>query len=131
MPRPTCPRRITHCPPCGYYKPAGIPLSALEEVLLEADEMESLRLADAEGMYNQDAAQQMGVSRQTFERILKRAREKVASALSHGMAIRLAQSKSAHVSDSFDGSLSSMRGHGVGGGRHRRGRGAGTGLAQQ
>lgn len=89
MPRPTCPRKICHQPPCGYYKPAGVPLSALEEVLLAADEMESLRLADAEGLYNQDAAQHMGISRQTFERILKRAREKVASALAHGMAIRL------------------------------------------
>ncbi|MBN1404623.1 MAG: DUF134 domain-containing protein [Opitutales bacterium] len=89
MPRPICPRRISHRPPSGYYKPAGIPLSDLEEIVVAADELESIRLADAKGMYNQDAAKEMGVSRQTFERILKRAREKVAHALTQGIAIRL------------------------------------------
>lgn len=89
MPRPTCPRKITHLPPAKYFKPAGIPLRDLEEILVAADEVESLRLADCEGLYHVDAARRMGVSRQTFDRIIRRARQKVACALVQGLAIRI------------------------------------------
>jgi predicted DNA-binding protein (UPF0251 family) len=61
----------------------------LRETVLAADEMETLRLADAKGLYNKDAAVQMGISRQTFERILNRARKKVSTALVEGLAIRI------------------------------------------
>lgn len=61
----------------------------LEEVSLAADEMEALRLADFEGMYHEEAAQRMGVSRQTFDRIIRRARRKVSEALVHGRALRI------------------------------------------
>lgn len=89
MPRPLCPRRITHRPPADYFKPAGIPLRELREIPLAADEMESLRLADHEHLYNIDAAVRMGVSRQTFDRIVRRARRKVAEALVLGQALRI------------------------------------------
>lgn len=91
MPRPLCPRRITHRPPATYFKPAGIPLRDLEEVELAADEMEAIRLADNEDLYNVDGAKRMGVSRQTFDRILIRARRKIAAALVHGQALRIVQ----------------------------------------
>lgn len=64
-------------------------MAELEEVGLEADELEALRLADLEDMYHNDAAEKMGVSRQTFGNILKRARKKTADALIGGKAIRL------------------------------------------
>lgn len=89
MPRPTCPRKISYSPPASYFKPAGIPLRDLEEIPLAADEVESLRLADCEGLYHADAAMRMGISRQTFDRIIRRAREKVANALVKGLAIRI------------------------------------------
>lgn len=89
MARPLCPRRIEHTPPADYFKPAGIPLRELEEITLAADEMEALRLADAEGLHHAEAAAKMGVSRQTFDRIVKRARGKVAGALSLGRALRV------------------------------------------
>lgn len=89
MPRPTCPRKIAHLPPSCYFKPAGIPMTKLKEVELAADELESLRLADVEDLYRQDAARQMQVSRQTFDRILKRARQKVATALTQGCALKM------------------------------------------
>jgi predicted DNA-binding protein (UPF0251 family) len=89
MPRPTCPRKISHSPPATYFKPAGIPLRDLEEVLLAADELEALRLADCKGLYHVDAAKQMGISRQTFDRIIKRARAKAACALVKGLALRI------------------------------------------
>ena len=89
MPRPLCPRRITHRPPADYFKPAGIPLYDLQEITLAADEMEAVRLADAEDLYNTEGARRMGVSRQTFDRILNRARRKIAAALVRGQALRI------------------------------------------
>lgn len=89
MPRPPCPRKILHDPPAHYFKPAGVPLCKIEEVELGADELEAMRLADCEGLYNQDAAKCMGVSRQTFDRIIHRAHEKTARALVHGLALRI------------------------------------------
>jgi len=87
MPRPPIERRIGHCAPVTYFKPQGIPLRMLESVDLAADELEALRLADFEGLYQEQAAEQMGVSRQTFGLIIARAHKKVAEALTHGKAI--------------------------------------------
>ena len=61
----------------------------LEEVSLELDEIEALRLADLEGLYQADAAERMGISRQTFANIVERARHKVADALIHGKALKI------------------------------------------
>jgi uncharacterized protein len=72
-----------------YYKPCGRRLSELQEIFLEADEIEALRLADLEGNYQNEAADKMGVSRQTFGNIIKNARQKVADALINGKAIRM------------------------------------------
>lgn len=94
MARPTCPRRITHTPPVTYFKPAGIPLRELQEIELEADELEALRLADCEGLYHVEAAKRMKISRQTFDRIVGRARKKVSEALVQGLALRIAASPS-------------------------------------
>lgn len=89
MPRPQCPRLIEHSPPVDYFKPAGIPLRDLREIVLAADEMEALRLADCEDLYHVDAAGRMGISRQTFDRIIRRARQKVSQALVKGLALRI------------------------------------------
>jgi len=53
------------------------------------DEVEALRLADYEGLYHEDAAQKMKISRATFGRILDQARRKVAEALLKGKALRI------------------------------------------
>jgi hypothetical protein len=45
------------------------------------DELEAIRLADLEGLYQDAAADRMGVSRQTYARILARARHTVATSL--------------------------------------------------
>lgn len=89
MSRPPCPRRICHTAPATYFKPAGIPLRDLTEVELAIDELEAVRLADSMALYRADAASQMGISRQTFDRIIRRARKKVADALVHGKALRI------------------------------------------
>ncbi len=89
MTRPLICRRIGHQPPSGYFKPAGIPLTALQEVVLTLDELESLRLADLEGLYHDTAAIKMGVSRQTFGNILESARRKTADSLVNGRALKI------------------------------------------
>ena len=89
MARPKRCRKIAARPGHSLFKPAGVPARTLPEVNLTVDEFEALRLADHQGLYQQDAAEQMGVSRQTFGRIVDAARKKVATALVEGIAIRI------------------------------------------
>lgn len=53
------------------------------------DELEAVRLADLEGLYQEQAAARMGVSRPTFGRILMSAHRKVAEALVAGKMLRI------------------------------------------
>ena len=89
MARPQCCRRISHLPHCALFRPAGVAASDLDEVALSLDELEALRLADLEGMYHEQGAERMNVSRQTFGRTLEQARRKVAQALVEGRALRI------------------------------------------
>jgi predicted DNA-binding protein (UPF0251 family) len=89
MPRPKQCRRVRLSPECTYFKPAGVPTSSLEEVVVAVDELEAMRLVDVQGLYHEQAADQMGVSRRTFGRIVDSARTKVARALIKGMALRI------------------------------------------
>ena len=89
MPRPCCLRHIDVNPCAVYFKPAGVPVRMLEEVILTLDELESLRLADFDGLYQEQAAEKMHISRPTFSRVVEQARRKVADALIHGKALRL------------------------------------------
>jgi predicted DNA-binding protein (UPF0251 family) len=72
-----------------FFKPQGIPLRELQDVVLTEDGMEALRLADAEGLEHAAAAELMGVSRPTFSRLLAEARTTVATALARGWALRI------------------------------------------
>jgi predicted DNA-binding protein (UPF0251 family)/predicted Fe-Mo cluster-binding NifX family protein len=63
------------------FKPVGVPARGLPGVALGLDELEALRLADLDGLYQEAAAMRMGVSRQTFGRIVESARRKVADAV--------------------------------------------------
>lgn len=89
MPRPVTPREIEILPTEIWFKPAGVPLRELDEVVLMLDELEALRLADAEGLYQEEVAERMKVSRATVGRILASARRKTAEALVQGKAIRV------------------------------------------
>lgn len=70
-------------------KPDGAAASDVDEVILGFDEAEALRLADLEGLYQEAAARSMGVSRQTFGRIVEAARRKVADAVLNGKMLRI------------------------------------------
>lgn len=89
MPRPLCCRRVSGEPPSKFFKPRGIPLAGLEAVTMTVDEFEAVRLADLEGLYQEAAAERMGISRPTFGRIIESAHRKVADALVSGKALEI------------------------------------------
>ncbi len=89
MPRPHCRRRIAGRPRSNIFKPQGVPMVELDEVVLGLDEFEAVRLADLNGHYQADAAEEMHVSRATFSRVIESAHRKIADALVHGKAIRI------------------------------------------
>ena len=89
MSRPVQTRTIGFVPRVVRFKPAGIPRVELEETALTLDELEAVRLADLNGLYQEQAAPKMGVSRSAYARILESARRKVADALVHGKCLRL------------------------------------------
>jgi len=89
MSRPFCPRCVRFAPGTTCFKPAGIPMGVLNQVVVTLDELEALRLADLNGLYQEKAAEQMKISRPTFARIVEAARKKVADALIHCKALRL------------------------------------------
>lgn len=111
MPRPRKCRFVANQPKADYFKPRGVPLSAMEEVTLPVEGLEALRLADVEGLEQQEAALRMGVSRPTFSRVLAQARSAVSRALVHGWALRI---------EGGDYQLAEEQRRGV---RHRRRRG--------
>jgi predicted DNA-binding protein (UPF0251 family) len=80
---------VAYLPQVNFYKPRGIPLSVLQHVALTVDELEAIRLADLQGLYQQQAAKKMNISRQTFGRILESAHRKIADALVSGKALSI------------------------------------------
>jgi predicted DNA-binding protein (UPF0251 family) len=89
MSRPKYCRRVGCAPDRNYFKPRGIPASLLEEVVLSLDEFEAIRLADFEGMYQEEGAGRMSISRQTFGRIIETAHKKIADVLINGKALKI------------------------------------------
>ena len=71
------------------FKPCGMRKTEVDFEILTPDEIEAIRLADFEGFYQEDAANEMEVSRPTFGRILNSARKKIAKALILGKAIEI------------------------------------------
>jgi predicted DNA-binding protein (UPF0251 family) len=81
------PRRV--CCPLDVrgFRPIGRPACSTTTITIGRDELEAIRLADREGLYQEAAAERMGVSRQTFARILVRSRAAVAECLLDGKAL--------------------------------------------
>lgn len=71
------------------FKPRCKPLSSLESVNLTLDEFEAVRLADFEGLKQEDAAKRMRISRSTFSRIISSAHRKIADGLVNIKAIKI------------------------------------------
>jgi len=89
MVRPIKPRFLRGNPRISYFKPQGIPLRNLEEITLDPDEFEAIKLHDNDNLNQTDAAKEMQISQPTFARILNRAYKKIAQAFVEGHAIRI------------------------------------------
>jgi len=89
MARPIKPRRVFFDPKVTYFKPRAVPLSMLEEVGLNIDELEALRLCDYKNLEQTEAAKKMKISQSTLQRILTSVRKKLAQALIEGKAIKI------------------------------------------
>lgn len=89
MPRPPCCRRVLSRPVASVFKPIDSPACLSGEVVLTLDEFEAIRLSDFDGLYQEQSAQQMNVSRATFGRVLESAHQKVAQALVSGLALKI------------------------------------------
>ncbi len=83
------PRWVADVPEVEFFKPAGVPMRELAVVELTVEELEAIRLTDLEGLTQEEAAVQMGISRRTFWNDLNQARKKVAVALVNGRAIQI------------------------------------------
>jgi len=89
MARPPKCRIVDREPAVTYFKPRGVPLRDLEEVTLTVEGAEALRLSEIEGLDQDSASERMGISRQTFGRILAEARKTVARAVVEGLGLRI------------------------------------------
>jgi predicted DNA-binding protein (UPF0251 family)/predicted Fe-Mo cluster-binding NifX family protein len=89
MPRPRCISNIGFLPQVTYFKPAGVRIGDIEEVVLHHDELEAIRLKDLLGIPQEEAALQMNVSQPTFHRLLLSAHEKMAHTVINGKALRI------------------------------------------
>ncbi len=89
MARPTKWRKVEFIPVVQYFAPCDVAENDLNENVIRIEEIESIRLKDLEGMEQEECAEKMEVSRQTFQRILNVARAKLADSLINGKAIRI------------------------------------------
>ena len=124
MPRPRQFRRVGCIPQANFYKPRGIPLSILKHVNLTVDELEAIRLADLQGLYQEQAAEKMNISRQTLGRILNSAHKKIADALVNGKALSI-EGGHFKLDQATLGIAVPEPPHRFRRGRHRRGQGPG------
>ena len=86
--RPIKERFIQKPPRIFKFSPRGI-RGRPDKVILQTDELEAIRLADLNNMKHQDAAGVMRVSRQTFDRILKKGRKALADGIVSGKIVTI------------------------------------------
>lgn len=86
--RPIKTRYVKANPIVTQFSPRGKP-GRPDEVELNIDEFEALRLIDCKGMKQWQACRFMAISRPTLTRILKKARNKVADGIVNGKIIRI------------------------------------------
>lgn len=98
MARPKKYRKIRCNPAVLYFKPKGIPMHVLDEVILQPDELEAIRLGDFLGLSQEESAEKMNVSRATFGRIINSAHSKVADGILNGKALHISGELAAKLS---------------------------------
>jgi predicted DNA-binding protein (UPF0251 family) len=94
MPRPRKRRLCREFDGDRVFKPRSIPLHELVRIALGLDELEAMRLCDAEGLDQAAAGARMGVSRGTVQRLVKSGRAKVVRALVDSAALIIEKGES-------------------------------------
>lgn len=89
MSRPPKWRKVEFIPNIQYFVPLNIQEKDMKENILRIEEIEAIRLKDVEKLEQEECAERMEVSRQTFQRILNNGREKIADSIINGKAIRI------------------------------------------
>jgi predicted DNA-binding protein (UPF0251 family)/predicted Fe-Mo cluster-binding NifX family protein len=100
MPRPYNPRRVGFLPQAIYFKPSGVRMADLEEIILGNDELEAIRLKDLLGLSQDEAAREMNISQPTFHRLVLIAHQKIADAFINGKAVRI-EGGNIHIREGF------------------------------
>ena len=86
--RPKKKKIVGSFPRTDHFSPRGRP-GRPDEVIIPMEEYEAIRLADQMGVAQQKAAESMGISQQSFSRIVRKARHAVADALINAKSIRI------------------------------------------
>ena len=87
MARPRCNRHIGNSPTASCFGPKCLDSVDENSLTLALEELEAIRLCDLHKMHQQQAAEEMNVSRQTLGRIIESAHEKLAKALTEGLTL--------------------------------------------
>jgi len=75
------------------FKPAGIPMTELQQITLYRDELEAMKLCDLKNMTQEEAGKKMGISRGTVQRLLSIARKKVIQSITECKALTFDKEK--------------------------------------
>lgn len=89
MARITRCRKIEFFPDITSFVPSGKSEGNIVCMDLTLEELEAMRLKDIEGLTQEECADRMEISRQTFQNIIDSARKKVALALTNGLTINI------------------------------------------
>jgi predicted DNA-binding protein (UPF0251 family) len=89
MARPVKCRKVCCGADSKCFHPIGKDPEKLGKIEMTLDELEAIKLLDYDGLYQEDAAKSMGVSRQTIGNIIERARHKTASAILMGKLLSI------------------------------------------
>ena len=82
--------RIVNTPPLfNGFKPLGIEGKHLNNVTMNLDEFEAIRLADFLNLSHEEASIEMEISRSTFSRLIEKARKKISSMLILGHVLKI------------------------------------------
>lgn len=89
MGKPKKEKKVESEPIAVYFKPIGTSKIATEEVILNMEEFEAIRLKDFMSLEQKKAAKCMKISQPTFHRLLLSARKKIGEAIVQGKGIRI------------------------------------------
>jgi predicted DNA-binding protein (UPF0251 family) len=85
------PKPVTIPNPSKVERLVPEPRTNASSIWIEPAEVEALRLVDFEGLSQEEAGREMGISRGTVWRLLQSARKKVAQALTEGSPLSVAE----------------------------------------